>query len=102
MVYTVKDLARLRWKKRAMRQGIHSTFKDSFKIPRAARFRMPNHDENSPPKYVYRISDGEANIWNYYDKARKADLQLGRVRSCSATILAVLLRTKYVQLHPGK
>jgi hypothetical protein len=45
-------------------------------------------------KMSVEISDGEANLWYYYDEARKADPQFGRVRSCSATIPAVLLRTK--------
>jgi hypothetical protein len=73
LVYTVKDLARLRWKKRARWHGIHRTFKDSFKVPRAVRFRVPNHGENSPPKNVCRNQRRQANLWYYYDEARKAD-----------------------------
>ena len=45
--------------------GIHSTFKNSFKIRRAARFGVPNCGENSTTKMSIEIGDGEANIWYY-------------------------------------
>jgi hypothetical protein len=58
LVYTVKDLARLRLEKIARRQGIHSTFKDSFKIRRGSEVSPAK-----PPRMSTEIGDGEASIW---------------------------------------